>query len=211
MQLEISKHIHLKPSCMLIFAVFVLLYITGSLYWIFTQNVLNYNNFLETYTCPVCYGTSGCKKLSSDKVTLVGYSRISNFGFASSKNIHFAEDNKDGNSLIFKKLAKHHTFNDLDSKICLEADSNIGCDVAVAVLQTDFIKIVKNEKVYAKYLQGTSPLFVCPSTRLFDKLMKNYKEKAASKLSVKDRIQIWTAATVNPESLILQVNSILLF
>lgn len=212
MKISLGKCIHFKFSCLFIFFLFVLLYISGSLYWILTANYLADPTFLETNKCPVCYGESLCKNLLKNQVhfsSLTHLNFLDIFG-SNLKEVHFAtlESVSRGKvEILIKRLGKNHHLSELDARICSESKMAEDCDISLAMSRLSFVDQSEEDAAFAKHLQGTSKMFYCPSTRLVSELFGKYKEKSSggSHVTVKDKIQIWSTAAINQEPLLLQM------
>lgn len=189
----------------------MLLYISGSLYWIFTENYLAEPSLVEAHKCPVCFGESLCNFLLTNRVHLSSTARLTFldiFG-TNSNRVHYAtlETESQGHiNIVIKRLGKNHDISDLDALICSKSKMD-DCDVAVAISKLSFVRKSSEDSTFAKYLQGTSKMFYCPSTRLVSELFNKYHEKSATDhVTVRDKIKIWSTATINQEPLLLQVN-----
>ena len=198
---------HFKLTCFYLFFVFVLLYIFGSLYWIISLNHLSDATFLETDKCPACFGQSLCPKLLNNEIEFTGISKFRSFDSLNTKNIYFARQKNAGLLLVVKKLARDTEFDDVDNKICHDAGMDNSCDLQTAILRLPIIQTgTKLDKV-AKHLQGLTPLFVCPSVRLIQRVIDKYKERTLVEQIVnRDKVQLWTSSLVNAEPIILQVS-----
>ena len=197
---------HFKLTCLYLFFIFVCLYIFGSLYWILTLNHLSDSSFLEIEKCPACFGESFCPSLLDSQVVFTGLSKFRTFDMMNSKQVHFARHKDSGTLYVVKKLARDRDFEEIDTNICRDVGLKAGCDIQQAVVKLPVVKLGKKVEQFAKHLQGRTPLFVCPSTRLIERVLDKYKEKATpGEFANQDQVQIWTTSLVNAEPIILQV------
>ena len=201
---------HFKLTCFYLFFVFVLLYIFGSLYWIVSLNHLSDVTFLETEKCPACFGQSLCPKLLNNEIEFTGISKFRSFDPLNTKNIYFARQKDTGLPLVVKKLARDTDFDDVDSKICHDAGMDSNCDLQTAILRLPIIQTGTKLDTIAKHLQGLTPLFVCPSVRLMQRVFDKYRERTSAEQIVnRDKVQLWMSSLVNAEPITLQVSSFL--
>lgn len=216
MKISLGKFLHFKLTCLFLFFLFVLLYISGSLYWIFTENYLAEPSLVETHKCPVCFGESLCNLLHTNRIHLSSTTRLTFLDiFGTNTNrVHFAtlQTESQGHiNIVIKRLGKNHDLSDLDALICSKSKMD-DCDVAVAISKLSFVRKSSEDSTFAKYLQGTSKMFYCPSTRLVSELFNKYHEKSADDhVTVRDKIKIWSTATINQEPLLLQVSVQVMF
>ncbi|XP_045201226.2 divergent protein kinase domain 2A-like [Mercenaria mercenaria] len=211
MKISLGKFIHFKLSCLFIFFLFVLLYISGSLYWIFTENYLGEPALVEINKCPVCYGESLCQTLLRNQIKLSNLAKVrflDIFGSNSDRMYHATlnSPNRGNTEIVLKKLGKNHDLSDLDALICSKAKMADDCDVSSAISKLSFVKQSGQDAKFAKYLQGSSKMFYCPSTRLVSELFNKYKERSATdEVTLRDRVKIWSTAIINQEPLLLQM------
>lgn len=212
MKISRGKFVHFKLPCLFAFFIFVMLYIAGSLYWVFTENYLAQPSFVEANKCPVCYGESLCETFQKNNIEL---SVLKSMGFLNmlssiEKTVHYATIRGDGGAkteVVLKKLGRNRDLNDLDARICSESKMAANCDVSSAITKLEFLTSSVEDTEFAKHLQGTSPMLYCPSTRLISELFTKYKERSVSgSLTTRDKIQIWSTTAVNQEPLLLQVS-----
>ncbi|XP_060572616.1 divergent protein kinase domain 2A-like [Ruditapes philippinarum] len=211
MRISFGKFIRLKLPCLFVFFLFLVFYISGSLYWIFTENYLGQYNFVEINKCPVCYGDSLCQTLLKNQVQLSNIAKVrllDIFG-TNAERIHHATLNTKNlgkQEVVLKKLGTHHDLSDLDALICSKAKMAENCDVSLAVSRLSFVKQSGDDSKFAKYLRGSSKMFFCPSTRLVSELFSKYKERSSDdEMMVRDRVKIWSTAVINQEPLLLQM------
>lgn len=207
MQLLRGSRCGIKLQFVFLLFLFILLYVAGSLYYIFTQNFLNDASFLETDKCPVCFGTSMCEKIISGEIHIKDASKFSSFNLLNRRSIYYATSTKDNGNrqFIVKGYAGSDAANNLDDVICHEAKMTSHCSVTLAVAQTKVVKDSSELKLFAKHLQGTAPMFVCPSTRLLGRMYARYRERTSvGDITVREKVQLWTAANINAESIFLQ-------
>lgn len=211
MKISLGKFLHFKLPCLFIFFLFLLAYISGSLYWILTQNVLTESSYLEIEKCPLCFGESLCPKLLRNQIKPSGVSKAGLYDVIrtyTNTKIHLAVLEQGGTqtNLVLKKLGTTHDLNDFEDLICSKSASN--CDISVAANKLSFIK--NGEQSFGKFLQGSSKMFFCPSTRLLYDLLSKYKEMSLpGHVTRRERLQIWMTAVINQEPLMLQVRHLL--
>lgn len=196
-----------KLTCLYFFFAFVCFYIIGSVYWITTLNHLSDATFLETEKCPACFGESLCPRLLDSEIEFTGISKFRSFDVLNAKHIYFARDKVTGGQLVVKKLARDKDFDDIDTKICHDAEMNNHCDLRSAVLRLPVTQGGTKLDQFAKHLQGLTPMFVCPSTRLIQRVMDKYRERISTgQLVNRDKVQLWTTSLINAEPILLQVS-----
>ena len=202
-----SRVRHFKLTCFYLFFIFVCLYIFGSLYWILSLNHLSDSSFLEIEKCPACFGESFCPTLLDNQIEFTGLSKFRSFDMINSKNVYFARHKTTGTLYVVKKLAQDKDFDEIDRKICHDVELNSDCPIQKAVISLPVIQLGTKLDQFAKHLQGRTPLFVCPSTRLIQRVLDKYRENTMpGEVVNRDKAQIWTTTLVNAEPIILQVS-----
>lgn len=186
-----------------LFVTFLIIYATGSCYWIFTQTLQSDENFTSENTCPACFGQSFCPHFYSDRIVVPSLYKL----YFSGKTFYRAQyktQTRNRNVLI-KKLATKQAFEDLDLRICANAKLAPDCDISTAITTLPDVKDLKHFSHGLKHLPAQ--LFYCPSTRLVERVISKYHEIGLSRNSdiVSKLPHLWTTASLNPEPLILQV------
>ncbi|KAL4220702.1 Chromosome X 36 [Mactra antiquata] len=208
MKISLGKFLHFKLPCLFIFFLFLVAYISGSLYWIFTQNFLSESAYLDREKCPLCFGESLCPKLQQNSIKPSSLSKTKVYDvlrpYATTK-VHLASLEKDGvkTDLILKKLGNDHDLSDFEARICSQI-GDMSCDIATAA--TRLMGKVEQGQSFGKFLQGSSKMMFCPSTRLLSELFGKYEEISGSgHVLTREKLQIWTTSVINQEPLTLQI------
>ena len=164
-------------------------------------NHLTKENFLEVSTCPACYGQSFCPKLLSGNYTFVGLSNIRFLDFTNVKNVHISTSGSQ--KIVLKKLGHDSELNKLDARICSDSGYAANCDSSRAIYQTKSALVREMSPVVFKNL---SPPMHCPSQRLVDRIVEDYKErKHEQEFHMDDKMQLITTLMINAEPIIMQV------
>lgn len=200
--LSVWKGFKFRISYLNLFFVFIFIYIAGSCYWIFTQDVLEQSDFAARASCPACFGQSVCTHLYSDRIKLSNVYRFSLF----EKNVipaTFSVSEKQQNVLL-KRLGTAREFEDLDFRICVTSNLAPNCDTSSAIRTMTAVRELDSFKQSFKYM--SSKLFYCPSTRLVQRMLAKYKEVRSHNSDSRDVFsQLWTTAHISAEPLLLQV------
>lgn len=185
-------------------AVFICVYITGSCYWIFTQNVFADENFAAQHTCPACIGESFCQRLQAGSVVVSNLFKVYLFDMSVISARYVSR--KGETAVLLHRLQTGQAFDDLDLRICIDANMAPKCNPSRAILQSPAVKDLKS--FMNSFENSPSAMFYCPSTRLFEKMLATNKEVTSYDDSEKSRrfAQLWTTAHVSPVPLLLQVS-----
>ena len=187
-----------------LFVFFICLYITGSCFWIFTQDSLEDHTFSAQNTCPACIGETFCQRLHGGSVYL---SRLYSFNIFGKSSVPAQLATRAGmTNVVIHRLQENQAFDDLDLRICVEAKLKPGCSTSSAILT---LSLVKNLKQFVKSLkQNPTMMFYCPSTRLMERMLKRTTELPIFDNDNPSRklAQLWTTAHVSSVPLLLQVS-----
>lgn len=165
------------------------------------------DNFLEVGMCPACLGSSACGLMYHNQVQFTGWGNHRLGDVFSTKNVRYATL-YGSQSVVLKKMGSESEIQELDKKVCADANRPEGCDVARVLFLTDtFVKLRKAGALLPKHLQQTVGMFTCASYRLLDRMWSYYKElRKVKKIMIGDQLQVWYTASLNPEPLMLQVS-----
>lgn len=185
-------------------AVFIFVYITGSCYWIFTQNILADETFAAQNTCPACIGETFCRRLQTGSVTISSLYKLYLFDLSSVAARYVTK--RGVTDVLLHRLQSSQAFDDLDLRICINANMASGCKPSLAILKSPAIKDLKT--FMHSFKNSPSTMFHCPSTRLFERMLATNKELTSFDESDKSKrfSQLWTTAHVSPVPLLLQVS-----
>lgn len=201
------KRLPLKIKCFMVFMMFASVYVYGSLILSLTTNHLNTDTFLETDKCPACFGHSICVALKNDRIRFTGWSKIRLLDIVNIKNVHTAQHLDNQEQIIIKKLGHNKEFENIDEKICKDANRPKGCDVARVLHITNTGDEIRRQGLLPKHLEKINHMFSCPTYSLIDRVLKYYKEKltpTSNMLYTRDKLQIYATSLINAEPLMLQ-------
>jgi len=177
----------------------------GLIFRYFVRHDVSDDNFLEVTMCPACFGSSGCGLVYHNQVQLSGWSNYRFVNLFSTKNIRYATLSGNQN-VVLKKLGTDLEIQELDNKVCKEANRPAGCDVSRVLFLTDVSVVLRKEPLAPKHLRQSVGMFTCASYRLMDRLWTYYQELRKKKsILLGDKLQVWYTASLNPEPLLLQV------
>lgn len=202
------KRLPVRAKCFLIFAAILSFYLYGSIFLSLTKNHLTEESYLQTDKCPACFGHSICTDLKDGLVKMKGWSRLKFLDFVNLKNVHLGHHEGLDKPVILKKLAHNAEWQNIDNKICTDANRPLGCDVARVLDKMKTTNSIQREGLQPKHLKDLNYMFSCPTFNLIDRIYRYYKEKVYPErrdVMFRDKLQIYATAMVNPEPLILQV------
>ncbi|XP_076245859.1 divergent protein kinase domain 2A [Calliopsis andreniformis] len=163
------------------------------------------NRLTELEKCPVCYGTSACSYI--DKVDITPYDFYSAFSyFLGIKNVFTGTH--DGYEVILKKLAHDSELSEFDRTLC-ETDkfSSICAKDFSKIDNINFRELIEQEVTLDFTKDNFSHLRVCPSVERLDNLLQHiYLNNKNVDPEIVD-ISIWMLTVLNPEPLLLQILS----
>lgn len=201
------KRLPVRAKCFLIFAAILSFYLYGSIFLSLTKNHLTEESYLQTDKCPACFGHSICTDLKDGLVKMKGWSRLKFLDFVNLKNVHLGHHEGLDKPVILKKLAHNAEWQNIDNKICTDANRPLGCDVARVLDKMKTTNSIQREGLQPKHLKDLNYMFSCPTFNLIDRIYRYYKEKVYPErrdVMFRDKLQIYATAMVNPEPLILQ-------
>ena len=201
------SRLSLRTKCILIFCGFMLLIVYVLLAMHQVSNRLREDSYLETHKCPACYGASLCKKLYDGKAQFTGLSSIRSLDILNFKNFHYGKYR--GEDVVLKKLGQNSVLQEIDKRICLSANRQVGCDVGRVSYIADFAREIRTTDLQVSHLTGVSDMFRCPSARFIHRVHANYKERSKHEVPIyyiTDKIQLLITAMISSEPLMLQVS-----
>ncbi|CAC5415167.1 unnamed protein product [Mytilus coruscus] len=145
--------------------------------------------------------------MKNEKIHFTGWSKIRLFDIINIKNVHTARhlDNKE--QIIIKKLAHNKEFENVDDKICKDANRPKGCDVARVLHIINTGDEIRRQSLLPKHLEKMNQMFACPTYSSIDRILSYYKERLSpgrSMLNTRDKLQIYATSLINAEPLMLQ-------
>ncbi|EFN83716.1 Uncharacterized protein C3orf58, partial [Harpegnathos saltator] len=163
---------------------------------------------VEIHKCPVCYGVSACHDIH--KVNLLWHDInvifLHLFGI---KNVFFGTYNQD--KVVLKKLAHSSELEAFDVTFCNKLYLEYPCS---NISKEKLNKHVASFDVFIKKIITTdfskddsSRLRLCPTIQHIDNLLYSIHLNYKYVDSMEYLINLWTLVSINPEPLILQVNS----
>lgn len=200
------RHLAFKTKCLLVIFCLLCVYLYGSVYFLWGENSLKKEDFLEVDKCPACYGRSKCFELFDDNYELSGLSKYRTFDMVNIRNVHFATHKRNGHRIVLKKLAHYSEIKTVDDEICKDSFRKPGCDLARTYVVTKTAQDIAKNGLLPEHLKDTTFMFMCPTHRLLDRILEKYQEKFRpdGPFITDDYLQILYTAMVNPEPLILQ-------
>lgn len=196
-----------KVQCLLISTCIISIYVYGGLIMSWKTNHLKTESFLQTDKCPACFGHSICVALKSERIQLTGWSKVRLLDIVNIKNVHTARHLDNDDQIMIKKLAHDKEYENIDEKICRDANRPKGCDVARILHITNTGDQIKRLGLLPEHLVKTNHMFACPTYSLIDRVLTFYQEKLTSdkdQYFTRDKLQIYATALINPEPLMLQ-------
>lgn len=160
----------------------------------------------ELDRCPACYGVSVCPELYSNQIALVnmGWSQYFN-----AKNVYYGYT-RSKRRVVLKKLAHDLELKELDANLCNHWNLRPGCKTinvinATRNIHEKVIKLVAYNFTHPE-MAPRKGLLMCPYPfSVFGLVQPLLNEKSTFKF---DMMYIWTMLMINPEPIVLQVNTI---
>lgn len=202
------RRLPLKVKLFLLVTAACSFYVYLGLFLSFRTNHLKTDSFVETDKCPACFGHSLCVALQSERILFTGWSKIRLLDMVNIKNVHTAKHLDFDDQMIIKKLAHDNELEEVDEKICRDANRPKGCDVARVLHITNMGDKIQKHGLLPEHLLKTNHMFSCPTYSLIDRIFNYYQEKLKpdkkGEWYTRDKLQIYATALINPEPLLLQ-------
>ncbi|CAN0241072.1 divergent protein kinase domain 2A [Lampetra fluviatilis] len=185
------------------------------------HNVLTERRFLGLHRCPACFGTSWCRRFSAGQLTFRGAAQFRLLDRFNRQQVfagRHTEPREGPRDVTLKRLGSPAQLAELDRALCLRATGRAACDVAKAVLRSEFNRLNGDPKagvpparlLTPAVVEGWSDLVHCPSQRLLDRVVRRYAETRDSgsfllkNLKDSEKITLLLTIAFNPEPLVMQ-------
>lgn len=166
---------------------------------------LSVTQLTELRKCPACYGVSACRDIHHVDLSWHDVNAIFSHLFGV-KNVFFGTYNR--SKVVLKKLAYSYELNAFDVALCEKLGLKYPCwNVPLDRYTADFYGLIEKTITSDFSKDDSSRLRLCPTVRRLDDLLYNVYFNSKNIDSTEILINLWTLVTVNPEPLILQVNS----
>lgn len=97
--------------------------------------------------------------LKDGLVKMKGWSRLKFLDFVNLKNVHLGHHDGLDKPVILKKLAHNAEWENVDNKICTDANRPLGCDVARVLDKMKVTNLIQREGLQPKHLKDLNYMF----------------------------------------------------
>ncbi|XP_016022153.2 divergent protein kinase domain 2B [Rousettus aegyptiacus] len=172
--------------------------------------------FLGLDKCNACIGTSICKKFFKEEIRFDKW-LASHFelplDYLPSYPANYSDDSKTWRPVEISRLVNKHQNEISERRICASAAAPRTCSIEHVLRKTGrFQKWLQAKRLTPDLVQGlSSPLLLCPSQRLLDRVVRRYAEVADAgsifmdHFTDRDKLRLLYTLAVNAHPIFLQI------
>ncbi|XP_006917971.1 deleted in autism-related protein 1 [Pteropus alecto] len=172
--------------------------------------------FLGLDKCNACIGTSICKKFFKEEIRfdkwLASHLELP-LDYLPSYPANYSDDSKTWRPVEISRLVSKHQNEISERRICASAAAPRTCSIEHVLRKTGrFQKWLQAKRLTPDLVQGlSSPLLLCPSQRLLDRVVRRYAEVADAgsifmdHFTDRDKLRLLYTLAVNAHPIFLQI------